>query len=171
MIAHKNFLTTKYVYFQTTVLLLIFFKLPFAFTLGEVRHIVVVGCYLEKPRQRTVNNNNVQETETSSYSPISLDISTSSNVVLGSKCKLMIQYPRWFVVQTGGWMQLHNLCSNSNNHSSVSSHKYKLATVIMIYDNAKNLYSNSYIVATHFQNINLDRMYNTIKRNGYYYKL
>ena len=42
-------------------------------------------------------------------SPISLDISAGSNVVLCGQDKLIVQHPLRLVVQTSRWMQLYNL--------------------------------------------------------------
>ena len=43
------------------------------------------------------------------YSPISLDVSAGSNVVLRGQDKLIVQHPLRLVVQTSRWMQLYNL--------------------------------------------------------------
>ena len=43
------------------------------------------------------------------YSPISLDVSAGSNVVLCGQDKLIVQHPLRLVVQTSRWMQLYNL--------------------------------------------------------------
>lgn len=40
---------------------------------------------------------------------LTLNVRNSSDVVLGSEDKLVVEDPLWFVVQAGGGMQLHHL--------------------------------------------------------------
>lgn len=44
-------------------------------------------------------------------SPVSLDVSAGSNVVLGCQDKLIVQHPLRLVIQASRWMQLYNLKS------------------------------------------------------------
>ena len=62
-------------------------------------------------------------------SPVSLDVSTCSNVVLGSQDKFIVQHPLWLVIQACGWMQLYNL---KNNNKSINS-RLILTTIHFFY--------------------------------------